>query len=50
MAHGPRPLGSGGTRLGHFDKATGTTRDRWGNKLAEGNTVASLIVEDRKQG
>jgi len=39
-----------GTRLGHYDRATNTTRDKWGNKIAEGNTLASLIVDDRKQG
>lgn len=37
-----------GTRLGHYDRRTNTTRDKWGNKVAEGNTVAGLIVDDEK--
>lgn len=38
-----------GTRLGHFSRATNSTRDRHGNKIGEGNTAASLIVDDWKQ-
>ncbi len=39
-----------GTRLGHYDRGTNSTRDRWGNKIAEGNVVAGLIVDDQKCG
>ena len=39
-----------GTRLGHYDRGTNSTRDRWGNKIAEGNVVAGLIVDEWKQG
>lgn len=38
-----------GTRIGHFDKRTNSTRNRHGNKIGEGNTTASLIVDDWKQ-
>ncbi len=38
-----------GSRLGHYDKRTNSTRDRHGNKIGEGNTTASLIVDDWKQ-
>lgn len=37
-----------GSRLGHYDKRTNSTRDRLGNKIGEGNTTASLIVDDWK--
>ena len=39
-----------GNRLGHYDRGTNSTRDRWGNKIAEGNVVASLIMDDRSRG
>jgi hypothetical protein len=39
-----------GTRLGHYDRNTNSTRDQWGNKIAEGNTVASLIVDNHRRG
>lgn len=38
-----------GSRLGHYDRRTNSTRDRHGNKIGEGNTTASLIVDDWKQ-
>lgn len=38
-----------GTRLGHYDRGTNSTRDRLGNKIAEGNIVTSLVVDDRKR-
>lgn len=38
-----------GTRLGHYDKRTNSTRDRHGNKIGEGNTTASLVMDDWKQ-
>jgi hypothetical protein len=38
-----------GSRLGHFDKRTNSTRDRHGNRIGEGNTTASLVVDDWKQ-
>jgi len=38
-----------GTRLGHYNRTTNSTRDRHGNKIGEGNTVASLILDDWKQ-
>lgn len=37
-----------GNRIGHYDKGTSTTRDGMGNKIAQGNILASLIMEDRK--
>ncbi len=39
-----------GNRIGHFDKGTGTTRDKFGNRLAHGNILPSLIIEDRRRG
>lgn len=38
-----------GTRLGHYDRTTNSTRDRHGNRIGEGNTTASLIVDDWRQ-
>ena len=38
-----------GSRLGHFDKRTNSTRDRHGNKIGEGNTTASLVADAWKQ-
>jgi hypothetical protein len=38
-----------GTRLGHYDKRTNSTRDKWGNKIAEGNIASNLVVDDWKQ-
>jgi hypothetical protein len=37
-----------GSRIGHFDKTTGSTRDRFGTKLAEGNILAALIKGGQK--
>ena len=39
-----------GNRIGHYDKGTGTTRDIFGNRLAQGNILASLIMDARKRG
>jgi len=39
-----------GNRVGHFDKTTGTTRNKFGTKLTEGNILAALIVGDQKPG
>lgn len=39
-----------GNRIGHYDKGTGTTRDKYGNRLAQGNILASLIMDARKRG
>jgi len=39
-----------GTRVAHYDKGTGTTRNIFGTELAEGNTLAALIMESRKPG
>lgn len=39
-----------GNRVGHYDKGTGTTRDKFGNRLAHGNILASLIMGGRKRG
>lgn len=39
-----------GSRVGHFDKTTGTTRNKFGAKLDEGNTLAALIVGSQKPG
>ena len=38
-----------GTRLGHYNRGTNSTRDKWGNKIAEGNVVAGLIVDEQKR-
>lgn len=35
-------------RFGHYAKNTGTTRDRSGNKIAEGNILAMLIMAGHK--
>jgi hypothetical protein len=35
-----------GTRLGSFNKATNSTRDRLGNKLCEGDVVATFILAE----
>ena len=35
-----------GTRLGSYNRATGSTRDRAGNKLCEGDAVVTLIVAE----
>ena len=37
-----------GSRIGHFDKTTGTTRNKVGTKLAEGNILAALIMGSQK--
>ncbi len=37
-----------GSRIGHFDKSSGTTRNKVGTKLAEGNILAALIMEGQK--
>jgi hypothetical protein len=36
-------------RIGHYDKGTGTTRDKFGNRLTHGNILASLIMDGRKR-
>lgn len=33
-----------GNRVGHFDKRTGTTRDKWGTKTTEGDTLSALVT------
>lgn len=39
-----------GSRIGHFDKRSGTTRNKMGTKLVEGNVLTALIMESQKPG
>lgn len=42
--------GTGSGRAWAITTGTNSTRDRWGNKIAEGNIVTGLIMDERKRG